>query len=102
MRLVPGTRLARILSPAKVVGATEVNTYHHQGVRATDLAPGLVANAWASSPAGDLVEGFEAGDGRFLFGISATPNGRVDTGRVRATLGGLRGRLPGPIAARTR
>ena len=47
MRLVPGTRLARILSPAKVVGATEVNTYHHQGVRATDLAPGLVANAWA-------------------------------------------------------
>ena len=67
------------LSPAKVVGATEVNTYHHQGVRATDLAPGLVANAWASSPAGDLVEGFEAGDGRFLFGIQCHPERQEST-----------------------
>lgn len=73
VRLVPGTRLARILSPARVVGATEVNTYHHQGVRASDLAPGLIANAWAASPAGDLVEGFEAADGRFLFGIQCHP-----------------------------
>ncbi len=73
MRLVPGTRLARILSPARVVGATEVNTYHHQAVLAGDLAPGLVANAWAASPAGDLVEGFEAADGRFLFGLQCHP-----------------------------
>jgi gamma-glutamyl-gamma-aminobutyrate hydrolase PuuD len=78
MRLVPGTRLARILSPARVVGATEVNTYHHQGVRAGDLAPGLVANAWASSPAGDLVEGVEAADGRFLFGVQCHPE-RVES-----------------------
>ncbi len=79
MRLVPGTRLARILSPAKVVGATEVNAYHHQGVLAGDLAPGLVANAWAASPAGDLVEGIEAADGRFLFGIQCHPERREST-----------------------
>jgi putative glutamine amidotransferase len=79
MRLVPGTRLARILSPAKVVRATEVNTYHHQGVRPSDVAPGLVANAWASSPAGDLVEGLEAADGRFLFGIQCHPERQEST-----------------------
>jgi gamma-glutamyl-gamma-aminobutyrate hydrolase PuuD len=73
VRLVTGSRLARILSPARVIGATEVNSYHHQGVRASDLAPGLVANAWASSPAGDLVEGLEAADGRFLFGVQCHP-----------------------------
>ena len=79
MRLVAGTRLARILSPAKVVGATEVNTYHHQGVRLGDLAPGLVANAWASSPAGDLVEGVEAADGRFVFGVQCHPERQEST-----------------------
>ena len=54
-------------------GVLEVNSYHHQGVRAADLAPGLVANAWASSPAGELVEGFEAADGRFVFGLQCHP-----------------------------
>jgi putative glutamine amidotransferase len=78
-RLVPGTRLARVLSPARVVGAIEVNTYHHQGVRASDLAPGLVASAWASSPAGDLVEGVEAADGRFLFGVQCHPERQEST-----------------------
>ncbi len=79
LRLVPGTRLARILSPAKVIGSTEVNSYHHQGVRAGDLAPGLIANAWASSPAGDLVEGVEAADGRFLFGVQCHPERQEST-----------------------
>ncbi len=79
LRLVAGTRLARILSPAKIVGATEVNTYHHQGVRAADLAPGLRANAWASSPAGDLVEGVEAADGRFVFGVQCHPERQEST-----------------------
>jgi gamma-glutamyl-gamma-aminobutyrate hydrolase PuuD len=79
LRLVAGSRLARILSPARVVGATEVNSYHHQGVRPADLAPGLVASAWASSPAGDLVEGLEAGDGRFLFGIQCHPERQEST-----------------------
>lgn len=74
LRLVPGSRLARILSPTNVRGGlTEVNTYHHQGVRPSDLAPGLVANAWATSPAGDLVEGFEAVDGRFIIAVQCHP-----------------------------
>ncbi len=50
-----------------------VNTYHHQAVRATDLAPVLRATAWAESPAGDLVEAFEAADGRFVVGVQCHP-----------------------------
>lgn len=74
LRVAPGTRLARILFPTNVRGGVlEVNTYHHQGIRAPDVAPGLVASAWASSPAGDLVEGLEAADGRFVIGVQAHP-----------------------------
>lgn len=74
LRVAPGTRLARILFPTNPRGGVvQVNSYHHQGVRAADLAPGLVANAWASSPAGDLVEGVEAADGRFLIGLQCHP-----------------------------
>jgi gamma-glutamyl-gamma-aminobutyrate hydrolase PuuD len=72
--VAPGTRLARILFPTNARGGVlDVNTYHHQGVRAADLAPGLVANAWANSPAGDLVEGLEAADGRFVIAVQTHP-----------------------------
>ncbi len=74
LRLVPGSRLARILSPTNPrAGATTVNSYHHQAVRPTDLAPGLVPSAWAASPEGDLVEGFEASEGPFLLGVQCHP-----------------------------
>ena len=74
LRVAPGTRLARILFPTNAGGGVlRVNSYHHQAVQATGLAPGLVANAWASSPAGDLIEGIEAADGRFLFGVQCHP-----------------------------
>lgn len=73
LRLVPGSRLARILSPTRPGVATTVNTYHHQAIRATELAPGLVASAWAASSEGDLVEGFEASDGRLLLGVQCHP-----------------------------
>jgi gamma-glutamyl-gamma-aminobutyrate hydrolase PuuD len=74
LRVAPGTRLARILFPTNVRGGVlEVNSYHHQAVRPADLAPGLVANAWASSPAGDLVEGLEAADGRFVMAVQSHP-----------------------------
>jgi putative glutamine amidotransferase len=74
LRIAPGTRLARILFPTNSGGGVvRVNSYHHQAVLAADLAPGLVANAWASSPAGDLVEGLEAADGRFVFGLQCHP-----------------------------
>jgi putative glutamine amidotransferase len=79
LRVAPGTRLARILFPTNARGGVlEVNTYHHQGVRAADLAPGLVANAWAGSQAGDLIEGLEAADGRFVFGVQTHPE-RTDS-----------------------
>ena len=74
LRIAPGTRLARILFPTNAGGGVlRVNSYHHQAVRPSDLAPGLVANAWASSPAGDLIEGLEAADGRFVFGVQCHP-----------------------------
>jgi gamma-glutamyl-gamma-aminobutyrate hydrolase PuuD len=74
LRVAPGTRLARILFPTNARGGVlQVNTYHHQAIRAADLAPGLVANAWAGSPAGDLVEGIEAADGRFVIGVQSHP-----------------------------
>ncbi len=74
LRLVPGSRLARILSPTNPrAGATTVNSYHHQAIRSSELAPGLVASAWAASPEGDLVEGFEAADGRFVLGVQCHP-----------------------------
>ena len=74
LRVAPGTRLARILFPTNSGGGVvRVNSYHHQAVRQSDLAPGLIANAWASSPAGDLIEGVEAADGRFVFGLQCHP-----------------------------
>jgi len=70
IRLVGETRLASLLGPEPEI---EVNAYHHQGIRAVDLAPGLIAAAWADSTAGPLVEGAEATDGRFLVGVQCHP-----------------------------
>ena len=43
LRIAPGTRLARILFPTNAGGGVlRVNSYHHQAVRPSDLAPGLV------------------------------------------------------------
>ena len=97
LRVAPGTRLARILFPTNSGGGVvRVNSYHHQAVRPSDLAPGLVANAWASSPAGDLIEGLEAADGRFVFGLQCHPGAdRVHPARLRAAVQRLRGRRPG-------
>lgn len=79
LRLVPGTRLARILVPTNVRGGVlPVNSYHHQAVRAADLAPGYVVNAWAAGPDGDLVEGLEALGDRFVVGVQCHPE-RTDS-----------------------
>lgn len=75
VRVVPGTRLATLLAadgsaePEQMV----VNAYHHQGILASDLAAGLVASAWADSPAGPLVEGLETAGNRFLMGVQCHP-----------------------------
>ncbi|HET9083408.1 MAG TPA: gamma-glutamyl-gamma-aminobutyrate hydrolase family protein [Candidatus Limnocylindrales bacterium] len=70
IRLVGGTRLAALLGPAEEL---EVNAYHHQGILASDLAPGLRAAAWADSSAGPLVEGLEAEGDRFVVGVQCHP-----------------------------
>ena len=74
LRLAPGSRLARILSPTTAGGTVlTVNSYHHQAVRPSDLAPGFVASGWSSSPAGDLVEAFEAPSGAFRVAVQCHP-----------------------------
>ena len=74
MRLVQGTRMARILSPSNAgSGVLTVNSYHHQAVRPVDLAPGYAPSALAASPAGDLVEGFESTSGPLRMAIQCHP-----------------------------
>lgn len=79
LRLAPGTRLARLLFPTNARGGVlTVNSYHHQAVRAADLAPGLVVSGWSPSPAGEIVEALEAADGRFVIGVQSHPE-RVES-----------------------
>jgi len=74
LRLVPGSRLARILNPVRAGGAVlSVNSYHHQAVRATDLAGAYVAAGWSPSPAGDLVEALETAAGPFRMAVQCHP-----------------------------
>ena len=74
LRMAPGTRLARLLFPTNSRGGVlTVNSYHHQAVRANDLAPGLVAGGWSPSPAGDIVEALESTEGRFVIGVQSHP-----------------------------
>ncbi len=51
----------------------EVNTYHHQGVRPEDVAPGLVATAWSTGPGDELVEAVELPGERFVVGVQCHP-----------------------------
>ncbi len=88
--LVPGSRLARILDGQSgnagaegAIGASNgvsfaVNSYHHQAVRAPDLAPGLVAAGFADDGGGKLVEALESADARWIFAVQFHPE-RVET-----------------------
>ena len=88
-RLVTGSRLERILATDGAGrphgghgdggGAWAVNTYHHQGVRPVDLAPGLGAAGYAPCGAGELVEALEARDGRWVIGVQFHPERREST-----------------------
>ena len=69
VRIEPDGILARALAN----GTETVNTYHHQGVTASDLAPGLRATAWAASSAGDIVEALELPGDRFVVGVQCHP-----------------------------
>jgi putative glutamine amidotransferase len=83
LRLVPGSRLARILSPTNAGGGVlTVNSYHHQAVRASDLASAFVPSGLAHSAAGDLVEAFEAPSGPFRMAVQCHPERGESTPRV--------------------
>jgi putative glutamine amidotransferase len=74
MRVVPGTRLARILFPSNVGGGVlQVNSYHHQAVRRGDLAPAFVAAGLSPSGEGELVEALEAPRGPLRIGVQCHP-----------------------------
>jgi putative glutamine amidotransferase len=71
IRIAGGSRLASIVGGAEVL---LVNTYHHQGVTADRLAPGLIASARGDDRASELVEALESRDpNRWLVGIQCHP-----------------------------
>jgi putative glutamine amidotransferase len=83
VQLVPGTLTARILDPTASGAPLIVNSYHHQAVRPEDLAPGLVATAFADSPAGVLVEALEGPkDGPWRMAVQCHPERTESTPRV--------------------
>jgi putative glutamine amidotransferase len=75
MRIVGGTQLARILRPTNPgTFVLQVNSSHHQGVRAADVAPGLAASGWSPGEGGELVEALEGRDPtRFILGVQSHP-----------------------------
>jgi len=74
LHIDPASRLAAILGETDPLLNTEVNSYHHQAVRAEDLAPGLVASAVAPHDGGELVEALEADDpDDWLVGVQFHP-----------------------------
>jgi putative glutamine amidotransferase len=80
LRVIPGTRLARILFPANVGGGVlTVNSYHHQAVRVTDLSSRFAASAVSPSPVGDLVEALETTAGPFRMAVQCHPERREST-----------------------
>jgi putative glutamine amidotransferase len=89
MAVDPESRLGRALAEASPDGlaATDeddtsielmVNTFHHQAVTQSRLAPGLRAVAWASSSQGRIVEAAESPDGRWIVGVQCHPE-RTDS-----------------------
>jgi putative glutamine amidotransferase len=74
LRLLPGTRLHRLLNGAKGV---DVNSFHHQAVGVAGLAPGLRASGLAAQREGDLVEALEAEDNsRWVMAVQCHPERR--------------------------
>jgi putative glutamine amidotransferase len=83
LRLIPGTRMTRILYPANVGGGVlTVNSYHHQGVLRADLAPRFAASGVAASSDGELVEAFESTSGPFRMAVQCHPERTESTPRA--------------------
>jgi putative glutamine amidotransferase len=70
VNVVPDTRLGKILGTTSF----PVNSMHHQGIK--ELAPNLVANAFA--PDG-LIEGVESKDDDFVLGVQWHPEDLADS-----------------------
>ncbi|MDQ2853832.1 MAG: gamma-glutamyl-gamma-aminobutyrate hydrolase family protein [Chloroflexota bacterium] len=74
LHIDPDSRLATILGESDPLLGLEVNSYHHQAIRAADLAPGLVVSAAAPHQEGELVEALESADpGDWLIGVQFHP-----------------------------
>jgi putative glutamine amidotransferase len=83
LRLVPGSRIARILSPTNAGGSVlTVNSYHHQAVLPADLAPIFVASGFSPSPDGDLIEALEAPSGPLRVAVQCHPERTESTPRA--------------------
>jgi len=86
LRLVPATVTARILDPGASGAALSVNSYHHQAVRPEDLAPAFTATGFADSPAGPIIEAFEAAAGPWRMAVQCHPERTESTPRAFETL----------------
>jgi putative glutamine amidotransferase len=82
LRLVPGSMLARILGPVNPGGSVlSVNSYHHQAVLPSDLAPGFLPVGYSASHAGDIIEALEAPSGPFRVAVQCHPERTESTPR---------------------
>ena len=104
MEIDPDSRLGRALAEGSSEGLAAideddatieltVNTFHHQAVDHSRLAPGLRAVGWAHSEVGRLVEALESRDDRWVVAVQCHPE-RTDSTpeRVRGALGRVRPR----------
>jgi putative glutamine amidotransferase len=75
LRLVAGSRLARILRPTGSSSAVlQVNSSHHQAVRRENLAPDYVVSGTSPAAGGELVEAFESADpADFVLALQSHP-----------------------------
>lgn len=74
LRLDPSCRLARILGSEEPAAELDVNTYHHQAVRPSDLAPGLRPAGVSPHDDGELVEALEAANPEaWIIGLQSHP-----------------------------
>ncbi len=69
VRVRPGSRLWYALGCRDEL---IVNSHHHQGITPPDLAPSLIATAWAV-PDADIVEGVESLNHRWVVGVQWHP-----------------------------
>lgn len=74
LRILDGTRLAAALGHTSI----EINSRHHQAVRAADLAPGLRPVAFADDHGEDLIEGAESLRHRWVVGVQWHPERAED------------------------